>query len=108
VSTTGMWDTLFAGRKWRVAEEMTGTVSYPVPGPDKRRRGEVVAVVFSRGEFELPPGTAYQSPLSTNLGRRGVLLQETDAEGAADVLGSRLAVGRASVSRAREQYAAVW
>jgi hypothetical protein len=106
VSTTGMWDELFGGRKWRVAEELTGTVEVDgfcetdvIPG---------VAVTFARGRFELPAGAAFRSPLSTNLGRRGVVLQETSADGSADIPGARLAVGEGAVARAREQFSAIW
>lgn len=97
MSTTNKWDELFSGRKWRVAEEVTGVdqaTGYPV--------------TFTRGRFELPPGVAFRSLLSTNLGRRGVLLQETDAAGAADLPGSRITVGEGSLKKARAAYAAVW
>jgi hypothetical protein len=97
VSTTGRWDEFFLGRKWRVAEELTGVVA----------EGGV-SVTFTRGRFELPEGSAYRSPLSTNLGRRGLVLVETDETGAADIPGSRLAVGEPAVSKARAQYSAVW
>jgi hypothetical protein len=107
VSTTGQWDELFGnGRKWRVAEEVTGTVA-----ADGYRDADVVRgvpVVFDHGRFELPEGAAYRSLLSTNLGRRGVLLVETSADGSTDVPGSRIAVGEPAVKKAREQYAAVW
>lgn len=98
MATTGTWEELFGGgRKWRVAEELTGAV--PEAG---------FTVKFTRGRFELPTGAAFRSPLSTNLGRRGVVLQETDAAGATDVPGSRIAVGEAAVARARKEFSAVW
>lgn len=98
MATTGTWEELFGGgRKWRVAEELTGEV--PESG---------FTVKFARGRFELPAGAAFRSPLSTNLGRRGVVLQETDADGATDVPGSRIAVGEAAVTRARKEFSAVW
>lgn len=98
MATKGTWEELFGGgRKWRVAEEVSGEVT---------EAGWTVR--FDRGRFETPPGAAYQSLLSTNLGRRGVVLQETDAAGAVDVPGSRIAVGEAAVSRARSQFSAVW
>jgi len=98
MATTGAWDELFGGgRKWRVAEELTGVLT---------EAG--YTVTFKRGWFELPVGAAYQSLLSTNLGRRGLVLQETDARGVSDVPGSRIAVGAGSVRRAREEYSAVW
>jgi hypothetical protein len=107
VSTTGQWDELFGGgRKWRVAEEVSGTVT-----ADGDTGAGIVAgipVTFDRGRFELPEGAAYRSLLSTNRGRRGVLLAETSADGSTDVPGSRIAVGEPAVQRAREQYAAVW
>jgi hypothetical protein len=107
VSTTGQWDELFGGgRKWRVAEEVSGT---QLSRGD--RDGAVVRdipVTFTRGRFELPEGAAYQSLLSTNRGRRGVLLVETSPDGSSDVPGSRIAVGEAALLKAREQYAAVW
>jgi hypothetical protein len=95
-----MWETLFRDRKWRVAEEFTGTVRAP------GYRG--IKVTFARGRFELPPGVAFQSPVSTNMGRRGVLLVETSADGSSDLPGSRLTLGEAAVKKAREQFSAVW
>lgn len=97
MATKGTWEALFDGRMWRVAEEVSGTS--PEAGFE---------VTFTRGRFELPPGAAFRSLLSTNLGRRGLILVETSADGSADIPGSRIAVGEASVTRAREQFSAVW
>lgn len=93
-----MWEQLFGARKWRRAEELTGRV---------RHDGAVVE--FTRGEFAvLTPGFAFRPPTSTNPGRTGVILVETDAEGTCDLPGSRIAVGKAAARRAAEQYGAVW
>ena len=97
MSTLGTWDELFASRRWRVAEELTGSV-----------RHNKALVVFERGEFELPVGSAFRSLLSTNMGRRGVILQETDLEGTADIPRSRIAIGIKSLAKARADYSAVW
>ena len=98
MSTTGRWDELFSGRHWRVLEEAAGEVT---------QDGAVVQ--FRRGRFEVKtPGCAYASPLSTNCALRGVVLQETDAAGSADIPGSRIAVGGPAVKAAREKYGAVW
>jgi hypothetical protein len=97
MSTLGTWDELFTGRKWRVAEELTGSV-----------RHSRALVVFERGEFELPAGSAFRSLLSTNMGRRGVILQETDETGETDIPGSRIAIGHKSLIKARQDYSAVW
>jgi hypothetical protein len=98
VSSTGRWDELFRGRHWRVLEEATGTVSQD--GAD---------VEFRRGRFRvLTPGFAFASPLSTNLGLRGIVLQETDPAGENDLPGSRIAVGEPVVKTARADYGAVW
>jgi hypothetical protein len=97
MATKGTWEELFGSRKWRVAEEVTGELT---------EAGFTVR--FSRGRFELPLGAAFRSVLSTNLGRRGVVLTETNADGSADIPGSRIAVGEAAVSRARAQFSAVW
>ena len=98
MSTTGKWDELFgSGRKWRVAEELTGVL--PDSGYD---------VLFDRGRFELPPGAAFRSLLSTNLGRRGVILVETGDDGSTDFPASRIAVGTAAVDKARRDYGAIW
>jgi hypothetical protein len=101
VSTTKKWDELFYERRWRVGEEYTGAV-----------RDGGVTVTFDRGRFSIEGG-AYQSPLSTNRGRHGVLLIETDAGGAADLAGPdgrkvKLAVGEPAVKRARDEFGAVW
>lgn len=97
MATTGAWKELFDGRKWRVAEELSGEL-----------RTDGFSVRFTRGWFELPLGAAFRSRLSTNLGRRGAVLQETDAQGVKDIPGSRLAVGAGSIKRAREEYGAIW
>jgi hypothetical protein len=98
MATKGAWEELFGrGRKWRVAEELTGEVA-----------AGGYTVTFTRGRFEIPAGAAYRSPLSTNLGRRGLVLIETNTDGSADIPGSRIAVGDAAVSRARTQFSAVW
>jgi hypothetical protein len=116
VSTTKQWDELFAGRHWRVGEEYTGRMAR---GPD--RRWHVLAgselsagpvITYDRGRFSMR-GVAYQSPLSTNRGLRGVILVETDAEGRHDLTGPdgrkvRIAVGEPAVKRAREQFGAIW
>lgn len=106
MSTLDRWEELFGGgRRWRVCEELTGRVA-----ADGVLGGKVVpglAVIFDRGTFECPGG-AYQSVLSTNKARRGVVLQETNADGSADIPFSRVAVGVPAMQRAREQYAAVW
>jgi hypothetical protein len=98
MATKGAWEELFGGgRRWRVAEEVSGEAA---------EAGYTVK--FTRGRFEIPVGAAYRSPLSTNLGRRGLVLIETSADGSTDVPGSRIAVGEAAVSRARSQFSAVW
>jgi hypothetical protein len=98
MATKGTWEELFGnGRKWRVAEEVTGEVT---------ERGYTVR--FTRGQFETPPGSAFRSLLSTNLGRRGYILTETNADGSQDIPGSRIAVGEHSVTRARQEFSAVW
>lgn len=101
MSTTGRWDELFDGRRWRVAEEYTGTVR------KQGRRGEIV-ITFRRGYFEID-GAAFQSPLSTNKGCKGVLLIETSEDGSLDKAPPvRITVGVAALARAREKYGAIW
>jgi hypothetical protein len=100
VSTTGMWEELFRDRHWRVAEEVTGQRSVPGEPP--------VVVTFDRGRFSVAAPGAYRSPLSTNLGRRGVVLVETDDAGALDIPGSRIAVGEPALNRAREKFGTIW
>jgi len=104
VSTTNMWEELFGlGQKWRVAEELTGDMLAPAgPGePD-------VLVRFDRGWFSMQAPGAYRSPLSTNLGRRGVVLVRTDASGSVDCPGTRIAIGVHALRRARRDYSAIW
>jgi hypothetical protein len=77
----------FAGdRAWRVLEEVTGVAEEPGG----------VTVTFARGQFTIVNGV-FQSPLSHNRGRRGVVLQEVTpgSEGAI------IAVGDAACARAR-------
>lgn len=102
MSSTGQWDAMFGdGQKWRVCEEVTGAIEQ-----------DGCTVTFDRGQFEITPlterGGAYRSPLSTNLGRRGVLCVRTDAAGATDLPGTRQAFGAAAVERARKEFGAVW
>lgn len=102
MSSTGQWEALFGdGQKWRVCEEVTGVIEQ-----------DGCRVTFERGQFEITPltdrGGAYRSPLSTNLGRRGVLCVRTDDRGVTDLPGSRQAFGAAAVERARAEYGAVW
>ena len=107
MSTTGMWEELFAERRWRVAAELTGIVH-----ADGHHEGKVLVagapVTFDKGAFELPAGCAYQSVLSTNKARRGIMLQETSQAGDEDIPGSRIALGAPAVKRAREVFGAVW
>jgi hypothetical protein len=101
VSTTNMWEELFGGgRKWRVAEELTGDA------PDPSQPGSVIR--FDRGWFSMTEPYAYRSPLSTNLGRRGVVLIRTDSSGSVDSPGSRIAIGTHALRRARLEFNAVW
>lgn len=101
MSTTGQWEALFGGgRKWRVAEEVSGEIAAP-GRPD-------IAVTFDRGRFTIAAPGAFRSPLSTNLGRRGVLLQETNPTGEVDIPGSRIPVGEPALRRASKEYEAVW
>lgn len=100
MTTTGSWDKWFKDRKWRVLEECSGTATV---------RG--IAVKFRRGVFDIIPGKnggAFRSPLSTNLGRHGLVLQETNADGSLDIPGSRAVFGESAVKRARAEYGAVW
>lgn len=103
MSTTDRWEELFRGRRWRVAEEVSGTVTIP-----KRRGIPEVVITFSRGNFTVAAPGAFQSPLSTNKGRAGVLLVETDDSGSRDFPGTRMAVGAPAVRKARQVYGAVW
>ena len=88
------WDEYFSDRRWRIAAEYTGTS----PG----------GVDFRKGRFELPVGQVYESPLSANRGRRGVLLQEVDADGR-DITGpGHLEVfGDGAYKRARNEFRAI-
>ena len=104
MSTTNMWEELFGnGRKWRVAEELTGDIA-AAAGPGEPE----VLVRFDRGWFSMQAPGAYRSPLSTNLGRRGVVLVETDDSGSVDCPGTRIAIGVHALRRARREHAAIW
>lgn len=98
MTSKGNWDEWFgAGKKWRVCEEVTGQA--------RMQRG--VLVTFRRGLFTIAAPGAYRSPLSTNLGNRGVLLVQTDPTGAHDIPGTRAVFGEAKVREARLQ-GAIW
>lgn len=102
MSTTNKWAELFSGRKWRVLEEASGQVTRVASG------GSAVTVTFWRGAFTVSPPGSFCSPLSTNKGRRGLVLQETDQAGSGDIPGSRIVVGEPAVKRARAEFGAVW
>jgi hypothetical protein len=90
------WDELFASRKWRVATEWTGYVA-----PDEGAR-----ITFDRGAFTIDPPGGFRSPLSTNLGRVGILLQEVAPDGS-DVPDSLIPFGLPAVKTAREKFHAL-
>jgi hypothetical protein len=90
-----LWEEYFGnGRHWRVAEEYTG-------------KAPKAGVEFRRGKFELPVTKVYRSPLSANVGRRGVLLQEVDSAGK-DIAGNLEVFGEGAFKRARDEYKAIW
>ena len=92
----GKWDEYFGTRFWRVATEVSGT--------DESGGAKIV---FDKGRFGIWPHAGltgvFQSPLSTNKGRRGVLLQEVDGEGR-DIEGSVLPVGDRAFKRAQAEH----
>jgi hypothetical protein len=90
------WTKYFGARRWRVGEEYTGTSDV---------RGH--PVIFTRGRFEIEPGAAYRSPFSQNIGRRGVLLVETDTSGQDLVPQVLLVAGEPKVREARKA-GAIW
>jgi hypothetical protein len=94
------WEDLFATRKWRVATELSGT-ALADPGTELNDGDASVVVKFARGYFEIT-GATFHSPLSSARGRRGVLLQEVEASGR-DIPGSRIAVGKVVLGRARRE-----
>ncbi len=83
------WDELFETRKWRVMKEVTGSREV-APG---------VTVTFTAGRFAIDGPGAFQSPLSFNKGKGGVLLQEV-ASGK-DVPGSLITIGTAMLNRVK-------
>lgn len=96
--STTVWKEHFGnGRKWRVLTEATGTVTAdPVRG---------VKVVYRRGHFKIEGPGVFQSPLSFNKGKGGVLLQEV--RGGADVPGSCVPVGEKILPRVKAEGAFV-
>lgn len=95
------WEDLFGTRKWRVATELDGEV-VALPGTELNQKGtEPLKADFTRGHFELA-GASFHSPLSSARGRKGVILQEVDERGR-DIDGSRIAVGKVVLARARKE-----
>lgn len=86
------WDEYFAGRKWRVREEVTGIAD----------AGHGITIEYDHGRFEIAPPGVFHSPLSTTRGRKGALLQELDGRGA-DIPGSCIAVGFTVLKQARDR-----
>lgn len=96
--SAGNWDKWFAGRKWRIAKEISGTT--------KVTRNNVT-VKFRNGKFELAAPGVYVSPLSQNKARRGVLLQEVDVFSLQDIPGSLYPFGEPVVAEARKTFDAI-
>lgn len=94
-------DEWFKDRRWRVLTEATGQGFVP-PG----EVGEHLSVTMEQGHFVVESPGAFKSPLSGNPGRRGIVLQEIDAEDK-DIDGSRYPFGEPAVKAARETYGAV-
>lgn len=88
MASRSSWDEYFLSRKWRVLAEADGL-----------REVGGVPVIFKAGHFEVGGEGVFQSPLSFNKGRRGVLLQEV-ADGA-DVPCSVIPIGEKILPRVR-------
>jgi hypothetical protein len=84
----------FEGRRWRVMDEVSGTVI--VGG---------VQIDYANGEFEIASPGVYVTPLG-NRGRRGYLVIETDADGH-DLPAHAEAFGEATLRRALLTYGLV-
>lgn len=91
------WDEHFKNRRWRVLAEADGRVTCGTFGAPGALGENPVCAVFKKGHFEFEGDGVFQSPLSFNKGRRGVLLQEV-ADGA-DVPGSVIPVGEKALPR---------
>lgn len=91
----------FKDRRWRVVD-VSGLGN--VPRGDGE--GADILVRFDHGTFTVEPPGVFRSPLSGNPGRKGVLLQEVDAEGA-DIPGAQLPFGEPIVVKARREFGAI-
>jgi hypothetical protein len=69
----------FENRHWRVLTEIDGIRAWPVGA--KADDPESILVRFRKGSFVVDKPGYYASPLG-HPGRNGVLIRETDAEGA--------------------------
>ncbi len=103
-------DEWFQTRWWRVVDA-NGTAHLPATlltegGTEAGEDEPMLAVEFTHGHFTVEPPGAFRSPLSGNPGRKGVLLQEVDAEGK-DIPGSRYPFGEPAVEKARGHYGAI-
>src|SRR5215475_11997765 len=83
------WDELFGERQRRVAKEVTG-LAEPAPG---------VTVTFTAGRFAIDGPGAFQSPLSFNKGKSGILLQEVS--GGKEVPVALIPIGASMMNRVR-------
>lgn len=84
----------FEGRRWRVMDELTGTVTV-----------EGIAVAYDKGAFEIDQPGGYVTPLG-NHGRRGYLVIETGPDGH-DLPVHAEAFGEATLRRASATYGLV-
>jgi hypothetical protein len=84
----------FEGRRWRVMDELSGTVTV----------GQV-RIAYASGEFEIAPPGVFVTPLG-HRGRRGIAIIETGEDGR-DIPGTSVAFGEATLRRASSAYGTV-
>ena len=91
----GEW---FAGRKWRIVTEISGTIK--LPESEK-------SITYDHGEFWIEAPASFQTPLG-HIGRQGFTVREVDPADGTDLEPITLAsFGYTTLVKARDQYDAI-
>jgi hypothetical protein len=89
------WQLWFGTRRWRVVD-VSGTLTE-----------QGCEVTFDHGSFTIAAPGAFQSVMSNNMGRTGVLVQEIDPVTGAVIDDALVAFGHSIIEQAREVFHAI-
>jgi hypothetical protein len=88
----------FAGRRWRILTEVSGTIRLPDNGK---------SITYDCGEFWIEEPASFQTPLG-HVGRQGFTVREVDPADGTDLEPICLAsFGHTTLVKARDEYDAI-